>query len=243
MELLVLVAAVTVGALLKGITGMGLPPIVLPVLAGVIGVERAVVVLSIPTAATNGWLAWRHRAHRAETRHLGWMLTCGAAGALIGAWLLTALDDRIIVVALAVLVLAYVVVALLSPGTHLPARTTRVTAPPVGLVAGTLQGATGLSGPVLATYLHALGLTPEGFVLSISTLFGLFALAQATGLLALGRFTGQLAGEGVLVATLALLLLPVGMRLRSRLSRRAFDLLVLAVLVGSVTKLLYNTFA
>ena len=114
---------------------------------------------------------------------------------------------------------------------------------PVGLVAGALQGATGLSGPVLATYLHAFRLRPPAYVLSISLLFGVFGAVQAVGLIALGRLTGRLALEGLAATAVAMAVLPVGVRLGTRLSRRGFDRVVLAVLVLSSVKLLVDALA
>lgn len=96
--------------------------------------------------------------------------------------MLTALDERIIAIGLGTLVLTHAALTLTHPPARLSPASARLTAPPVGLAAGALQGATGLSGAVLAVYLQALRLTPAAFVLSISALFGLFGLAQAVGL-------------------------------------------------------------
>ncbi|CAN5508321.1 sulfite exporter TauE/SafE family protein [soil metagenome] len=243
MQLLAVLAAILVGALLKGITGMGLPPIVLPVLAGVVGAQEAVIILAVPTSVTNAWLAWRHRAHASGTRNLKPILVSGAAGSLLGAWLLTSMDDRLLSVLLATIVLVYAAVVLRRPEASLSPTAIRSTAAPVGLVAGALQGATGLSGPVLATYLHAFRLRPPAYVLSISLLFGVFGAVQAVGLIALGRLTGRLALEGLAATAVAMAVLPVGVRLGTRLSRREFDRVVLAVLVLSSVKLLVDALA
>ncbi len=243
MQLLAVLAAILVGALLKGITGMGLPPIVLPVLAGVVGAQEAVIILAVPTSVTNAWLAWRHRRHASGTRNLKPILVSGAAGSLLGAWLLTSMDDRLLSVLLATIVLVYAAVVLRRPEASLSPTAIRSTAAPVGLVAGALQGATGLSGPVLATYLHAFRLRPPAYVLSISLLFGVFGAVQAVGLIALGRLTGRLALEGLAATAVAMAVLPVGVRLGTRLSRRGFDRVVLAVLVLSSVKLLVDALA
>lgn len=239
-ELLAIAAAMVVGAFLKGVTGMGLPLIAIPALAPVVGVERAVVIMALPTAVTNAWLAWRYRTHLHETRNLPVLLGSGVLAAVGGAWLLTALDDRILSVVVATLVFAYVALLLLKPQARLREQPARWLAWPVGIMGGALQGATGLSGPVLATYLHATRLPQPTFVLSITLLFGVFAVAQAAGLVALGRYTGDILARSVLATILVMAVLPLGTLAARRLPRRVFDGIVLVVLVVSSIKLVWD---
>ena len=84
-----IVAAMAVGAVVKGVTGSGLPTIAIPVMAGFLGVERAVVVMAIPTVVTNSWLLWEHRHHASGARDLPLMLGCGVLGAVAGVWAFT----------------------------------------------------------------------------------------------------------------------------------------------------------
>jgi len=56
-----IIGAVSIGAFIKAITGMGLPPIPTPVMAAFLGVEHAVVVIAGPAQLTNTWLLWEHR--------------------------------------------------------------------------------------------------------------------------------------------------------------------------------------
>ena len=71
MDLVVIVVAIGVGAFVKGVTGTGLPQIAIPVMAAVIGVERAVIIMAIPGILSNGW--WSARTgHVADRR-----ATCG----------------------------------------------------------------------------------------------------------------------------------------------------------------------
>lgn len=240
LELLAIAGAMVVGAFLKGVTGLGLPVIAIPVLAPVVGVERAVVIMVLPTAVTNAWLAWRHRWHLPETRHLPVLLGCGVLGAVGGAWLLTTLDERVLALVVVAVVLAYVVNLLRNPEARLNELTARRLSWPVGLFGGVLQGATGLSGPVLATYLHASRLPQPAFVLSITLLFGGFAVAQAAGLVALGRYSGDILVESLLATALVMAVLPLGALAARRLPQRRFDTLVLAILVVSSLKLVWD---
>ena len=70
LDLVVIVAAIAVGAFIKGATGGGLPQIAIPVMAVFLGVEHAVVVMTIPGVIANGWLVWTHRQEAGQTHDL-----------------------------------------------------------------------------------------------------------------------------------------------------------------------------
>ena len=52
-ELLIVAAAVILGSLVKGTTGLGLPLTAVPVIASFVGVQDAVVIMAAPTAVSN----------------------------------------------------------------------------------------------------------------------------------------------------------------------------------------------
>lgn len=239
-EVAIILAAISVGSLIKGITGSGLPQVAIPVMAIFLGVERAVVVMAIPGIVSNGWMMWTHRAHLSRTRDLPILLGTGLVGALGGTWLLKELDPRILSGILAALILVYVVLRFVHPTFRLQPATTRALSAPVGLAAGTLQGATGMSGPLLTTYLHSYRLDPPVYVVSLVTLFQVFAMAQALALLGLGLFTPDRFAEGLLVLVPMGILLPLGARLSRTMSARTFDSWILALLVGSSGKLAHS---
>jgi uncharacterized membrane protein YfcA len=240
---LAVAVAITLGAIVKGITGMGLPPVALPVMAIFLGVEDAVVVMAIPTVVTNFALLVDNWEHRRENPVLGRMVVAAAIGGTLGAWLLTNLDERAIAVLMAVLVGAYVVAWATGSDLTLSRRVSEVSAAPVGLVGGVLQGATGLSGPWFGSYLHAMRLTPATFVFSIAALFQFSAASQVVGLAVLGRYDARLFGLSVLAATLAVAVVVAVRTLAPNVPRRLFDVLVMAVLVGSVVTMLYDSFS
>ncbi len=115
-------------------------------------------------------------------------------------------------------------------------------APASGFVSGLLQGATGISAPVSITFLSSLGLGRSGFVFAISTLFVSFSVVQVPSL----ALAGILTWDRLLLSALALvpilIAMPLGGWLASRISREAFDRLVLALLAVIAAKLVYDAF-
>jgi uncharacterized membrane protein YfcA len=212
-------------------------------MATFIGVEAAVVIMAIPGIVTNTWLIWTHRHNFRRTRDLGVLLATGMVGAVVGTFLLQTLDEDILSLTLAGMIAVYALVYLVHPDLRLPARVTRFTSPPVGLAAGLLQGATGISGPLMSTYLHGYRLDKEVYVLTITTVFQVYALVQAVTLAAVGLYTGNRLALSLLALLPIMAILPLGARLTGRLSRRTFDYMVLSLLVASALKLVYDGFS
>ena len=243
MEILAVAIAVVVGALVKSVTGIGLPPIAIPVLALFVGPQDAVVIMTLSTIVTNTQIAWTYRDALGETRHLWTMMAAGVLGAPIGVYFLTSLDPTSVGLVLGVTVIVYVGVSLLKPDLSIGDDAARLAAAPVGLAGGILQGATGLSAVVLASYIHAMGITPRAFVLTVSMLFQVFAVVQAIGFVVAGTYTAGLVWASVVAAAAAMIVISIGTRFAPRISPTVFDRLVMGVLALSAVKLLYDAIA
>lgn len=238
-----MIIAMAVGAFVKGVTGSGLPQLAIPVIATFVGVEHAIVVMSIPGVVTNTWLLVAHRRHRSETRDLPVLLITGSLGAVAGTYLLRSLDEHVLSVVLATMVFTYIGLVIFHPTFQLPPRVTRRTSPAVGTVAGVLQGATGMSGPLVITYLHSYRLPKEAYVFSITTMFQVFAVVQTITLAVVGLYTTDRLTQSLLSLAPIMIMLPLGARVAKRLPHQMFDIAVLAVMALSAVKLVYDTLA
>lgn len=237
---LVIVLAMSVGSFVKGATGVGLPQIAIPVMATFLGVERAVVIMAIPGIVANTWLLWNYRGHFGATRDLPALLVMGTIGAILGTLLLDTMNENVLALVLAGMIGAYVVIFFKHPDLRIPPRVTRFTAPPVGLAAGVLQGATGISGPLLSTYLHGYRLSREAFIVSLTTMFQVYSVVQTITLASIGLYTSRLLLLSALSLIPIMTLLPLGARVTDRLSRRTFDLVVLTLLSAAAVKLAFD---
>jgi hypothetical protein len=139
--------------------------------------------------------------------------------------------------ALAAMILAYIVLATARPGFTMPPRLTRIISPPVGLAAGGLQGSTGISGPLLSTYLHGMGFPPRAYVFALSTLFFVFSSVQTLTMLSIGLYTPSRLFESLLALLPIVVALPLGARAARRLSPRTFQRVVLVLLAASAVTL------
>jgi len=230
-EILVVAVAVVVAFSIKGAVGIGGPLLAIPVLAAFIGVEAAVVIITIPSFASNCWLLWTTRGSRAEVSGFLFPMTiAGISGAIVGTWLLVSFNDSVVQLILAGIILTYIVSSMMLKNFTIdPTRGKRV-AVPVGLFGGWLQGTTGISSPVFATYLHAMDLARGPFVLSITLLFWANGLAQLLSFGVFGSYTRERLIAGLISTILALAVLPTSARLGKRLSQDVFRNVILGML-------------
>lgn len=233
-----ILAAVAVGFLVKGVVGMGGPLLAIPLIAPVTSVEHAVVVVSFVNVLANGWLVWEHRR---SARGLRWLLmpllVAGTAGTVFGTWLLTELDDRILSWVLAAVITAYIVRFLTRPRFRLRESLGRRLAAPVGLAGGVLTGGTGSGGPLYATYLHALRLDRSVFIFTISLIFQILGPIQMVVLASLGSYTEVRVQQALLAILPLLVVFPLGVVVSRRMPQKVFEYVVLALLGVSAVRL------
>ena len=239
-EIVVVCVFLALGGVLKGATGMGTPVIAVPPLAAYFDVPFAISIMVLPNLATNAWQALHYRAERHGLSFVGRFAVAGCLGALIGTLLLIELPGDVLSLWLAAIVFLYIGLRLFHPAWHLAPDMARIASAPIGLIAGILQGAAGISAPVSGTFLSAMQLTRPQFMLAISALFVGFSLVQIPTL----AVAGILTWDRLLLSVLALLpiaaAMPAGARLARALTPRTFDRVVFIFLAGLAAKLVFD---
>lgn len=239
-QLLVIALASALGATVKSVTGLGYPLLAVPLIALAIGVEDAVVVVAVPNLAANVYLCWESRDARGDTRDLGRLIGFGMAGAVVGTLLLVRVPEEWLLIGLALTIGVFILNFLRRPELQMDRSVARRWSPVAGAVAGLMQGAVGVSGPVVATWLHGYRLPVRAYIHSVTIIFGTTGAVQLAILLAQGQMTVDRAvGAGVASVAVAVCL-PLGIRLRGRLAGPTFDWVLLAVLCASAVSLVID---
>jgi uncharacterized protein len=220
-------AAISLGGLFKGMTGLGLPMFAVPALAAVTSVEDAVVLMIIPGLAANLWMVHSHGQFASLLKeHLPFLIT-GFLGAIAGTGLLIILDDRWLKLILATWLALYLLQYFLKDNSLSMFRGRGRFAYVLGAVAGTIQGAAGISAQIVAPYYHGRSLVPAAYAFLVTFTFLLFGTAQTATAFATGLFTQQRFGLGLLALIPALAFTHVGIRCAKRVSQQTFDRILL----------------
>lgn len=231
-----LVVAVVIGAFLaagtlKGILGVGLPMIAVPIIASFTGPAHAIALASVPVVVSNAWQAF-HGGHIKDCVRRFWpMLTGVIAGAVIGVQVLATFDQQLVSGILGIVLVVFTGLQAMPRTLALDARGERWLGPPLGLIGGVLGGMSSLFGPLLILYLVALRLPKDVFVAAVALLFFVGSLPLFLGLVAHGILSPQQILLSALSSLPVVAGLVIGRRLRSHVPQALFEKALIVVLV------------
>jgi len=239
-ELAIVFACLAMGGILKGATGAGAPILAIPAMAMVVDVRFAVIIMLVPNLLTNLWQAWRFRKARPSGPFLLGFAGAGGIGAGLGSVALVHLPAELLSLVVALGVVLYIVLRLARPDAKLSLAVAERLSVPVGLAAGLLQGASGVSAPITLSFLNAMRLERPVFIATVSTVFVAMTALQFPSLFLLGALSWQ----NLLLSLLALLpisaFMPLGSAIAARLPREAFDRMILVLLALLAAKLMFD---
>ena len=228
------------GAFVKGLTGMGLPLVAVPFMAGFLGAEHAIVVMQIPGLVSNAWLVWSHRREAKATPLRYDMIVPACAMTIVGVWFLDVTDDQVIILLLAGAVACFLALLVFNPSFKLDGLIGKICTPIASMTGGFIQGAAGVSGPLFSTLIMSFRLPKEAYVFYNGLVFGLFNVVQIIAMLALGMFTTQRFLEGCLALVPLFVFQFLGMRVMGYASPKVFTGAVVAVIVLMEIKLVWE---
>jgi uncharacterized membrane protein YfcA len=169
--------------LTKGVIGVGMPTVAVPLLCIVMPLPSAVAALAIPVLITNLTQAVGPDRVGVVLQTL-WPIMAGTVGGMIiGVRLLTSLSPNILKPVVGAALIGVAVSMLVAPKLHCPERLAPIASPIAGIGSGILGGLAGQSAPILSLYLLSRGITGNRFVQysSIYLVFASIALALTLG--------------------------------------------------------------
>jgi len=231
--LVALVAVFVLGGIVKGVTGVGLPLVLVPLATQFVQVPVAVALVSVSMVVTNIVQSLEGGHTGKAVRHLLPILGPLVLGSVIGTHLLISIDPRRLRLIIGVAFLSLAVLLLCLPRVRISAYTARWSGPLVGLGAGMLGGMSAIFGPPMIAYLVSSGVDPDTFVKHMAIL----AFTAAVTMIAVLGGSGAMSGGDFAMSALAVIPIQLGMPLgrwmRARISPNVFRILVLAVLATS----------
>lgn len=229
--------AMIAGGTVKGVVGIGLPLVSLPVMATFIPIPKAIALLLLPSFATSVWQTFQGGLFAPSVKRF-WPLLLGMAiGTPISVRMLATFDVKVLYLILGTVVAIFAALLHRSLVLTVSPRAEPWAAPVIGAASGLVGGLSMLFGPVYAMYLAGLKLGKEQFVAVIALsnvwativlaasmarfdLFGgtdfvasLFALIPSFAGLAIGQWLRGYINEDIFRKTLAGVLFLIGLNL------------------------------
>ena len=218
------------GGTVKGVIGLGLPLVAVPVLASAMDPKVAVAMMTVPVLSSNAWLVLRGGRLRATVRRF-WPLILTLAGfTLLSAQFLVEIDAATASLLLGLAVTGFCVMQLFPIHQRVSKRAERWLSPGMGAVAGLMGGISNFFGPPLVGYLITLRLDKDTFVAAI-TLFFIFGGVPLYGSLAWhGVLTAQVLAASAIAAVIVFAGVAFGARLRRVVRQQTFERILIGVL-------------
>jgi uncharacterized membrane protein YfcA len=237
------VCSLIVAGLLKGLIGVGMPIVALPLLSLFIDIKSAVMLLSMPLIFSNVPQALEGGKTGRCLMQLMPVILGMIPGLFLGIRVLLALDANPAEIIAGLVVMGVGGVTLLAPKLQLQPRLVLATGITFGFFGGILGGMAAMSGPLVFTFLLAKGLRGKAFTKEAS----LFLVVSSTGLLAILLTAGrQFSWLDVSVSTAAMLPVVLGMyvgqHLRDKIAPETFKKLVLIAVIAAGAELLRHGF-
>lgn len=234
--------AFLVAGTVKGMLGMGLPPVALALMTLAIGLPQAMALLIVPSLATNLWQATTGgHARMILARH--WTFFATAAGTVwLGVAALDWLDPTLPTALLAGLLALYGAAGLGGVRPRVSERHLRWGGVPVGLINGLTTGMTAFAVPGVF-WLQASGLPRDALIQAMGILFAVVTAALALSLGGHDRLTLGLALGSAAAVIPAVAGMVIGRRLRNALPETTFRRLFYLAMIVLGGTLLFRTLA
>ncbi|WP_175841395.1 sulfite exporter TauE/SafE family protein [Burkholderia arboris] len=241
LELAGIAVALLLGGMAKGITGIGVPLIAMPILSQFLPIRHAVLLLSMPIILGNISQALEGGQVLATARKIAAPIAGTVIGNVVGVAILLSLNPGHAQAASGALLIVAAALMLAAPKLNLPPAWQKPVGFALGFGAALMESIASVPGPLLATYLISSGATGRVFTKQIAIILVVSIVTLIT------TFSGAAHASGADLAISAAASLPAiaGMwlvrPLRDRMSPKIFRMVVLLFVLVAASQMIWKS--
>lgn len=237
---MLLAVSLVIAGLLKGMIGVGMPIVALPLLSMLVDVQTSIMLLSMPLVLSNIPQALEGGFVAQTLRSLAPVLVGMIPGVWIGVAVLLKVDPAVAKIVAGAVVILVAALILLSPKLQVKQRMIGPIGLAAGFCGGLLGGIAALSGPLVFIFLLAKGLSGKAFTKEASMFLVVSSVLLASALTSSRQFDWR----DILISTLATAPVVVGMLVGQKASdaipANAFKKLVVLTVLLSGAQLVWK---
>ncbi|KVH77448.1 sulfite exporter TauE/SafE family protein [Burkholderia cepacia] len=233
--------ALLLGGMAKGITGIGVPLIAMPILSQFLPIRHAVLLLSMPIILGNIPQALEGGQVLATARKIAAPIAGTVIGNIVGVAILLSLNPGHAQAASGALLIVAATLMLAAPKLNLPPAWQKPVGFALGFGAALMESIASVPGPLLATYLISSGATGRVFTKQIAIILVVSIVTLLT------TFSGAAHASAADLAISAAASLPAiaGMwlvrPLRDKMSPRSFRMVVLLFVLVAASQMIWKS--
>jgi len=229
--LAIISAAIFIGGIVKGVSGIGLPIVTIAVVVNFVPAPVALAIVVIPILVTNLWQAVRAGNLFAPFREFEPMILCFVVCLVITAHLIVNLDTKTMFGALGICVTIFSLSNFIRPPAKPLSLATRTWAAPLaGILGGILGGVSTIWGPPMMMYLVLLKLPKDIWVRVIGMVWFVGSVPLTLSYWANGILNEQTLPLSIYACIPGMAGILVGERLRNLIDQETFRKFLLAAL-------------
>jgi uncharacterized protein len=221
------------GSAVKGVVGIGLPLVAVPLLTVLVNLKTAVTMTTLPIIASNFAQSFQGGRFQAMVRRFWTLLVPLFAAIAFGTRLLVVLPERVLDVIIGVAVISVPLVLHFVPRIRVTKSHERWANPLVGIVSGLLGGISSFFGPPIMLYVFGMRMAKDDFIPAISIMYTVAGFGMMLGLYMMGVASLPELGLSSLMLIPTSLGMWLGQYVRVQLSERRFQQVLIAVYIAT----------
>jgi len=227
----IVIAGFFAGGLAKGVFGLGMPLVGLPIMVFAIPFPVGVALFLVPNFTANGQQMLEGGRLIENVRRFKWLLVTMLAVIPFSVKLLVSISAEASLLILGALCVSFAFYQMFPFALVCPPEREKFWNPIVGVMAGALAGVSGIYGPVLIVYLMSLRMPKDEFVSALSMMYFTGSLAVGVLLVFEDVVTFDLVIVSVIGAAIIAAMIFVGRYVRRRVDEARYRKMVLALLM------------